>query len=61
MDDKEKQERIRKRLEELSKSNKPSGDKRSPFGSFRIFMMILSLVFVFYVLSGNMNSYLQEK
>ena len=56
MDDKEKQERIRKRLEELSKSNKPSGDKRSPFGSFRIFMMILSLVFVFYVLSGNMNS-----
>ncbi len=61
MDDKEKQERIRKRLEELSKSNKQSGDKKSPFNSFRIFMMILSLVFVFYILSGNMNSYLQEK
>ena len=61
MDYKEKQERIRKRLEELSKSNKQSGDKKSPFNSFRIFMMILSLVFVFYILSGNMNSYLQEK
>ena len=44
MDDKEKQERIRKRLEELSKSNKPSGDKRSPFGSFRIFIRFLCIV-----------------